>query len=347
MKYKIIFPTICILSLGLLVGCDKKEASSYQQGVAAIANHDYDTAVTLLGRSVSEGANLKSAYRAEGIAYMAKGDYDKAISLFEDALHESNGIIENMDIDIAYYLAVAQYRGGQPQEALATLDSVVAVRPTSDTAMYLKGKINLIRGNKEEAIQNYEKTVELAPSNYEHYIRICEDLRDAGYKSEGDVYIERAMGIGGKMTDAVKGELNYYRGAYTDARNDLENARKSNDNEMISLFLGRTYEALGDIDFAMGIYQEAINKFPDSGKMYNQLALSKINQKDYKGAVEVIEQGIENGNGDALQGLMFNRVVAYENLCDFQKAAECMKEYIEKYPGDEKAEREYIFLSTR
>ena len=48
-----------------------------------------------------------------------------------------------------------------------------------------------------------------------------------------------------------------------------------------------------------------------------------------------------------MQSLMFNEVVAYEYLLDFKKAASLMKEYLDRYPDDEAAQREYIFLSTR
>ena len=347
MKQKIILPVICILSSASLLGCNAAEESSYKQGIAAIESGDYDTALTLFEKSAGQDSNLKRDYRGEGLSYLALGDYDKAVDAFENALHESNGLIESMDIDISYYLAVAQTKAGNEEDALETLDAIVAIDPSNATATYLRGKLELIMGDKTAAVSDFDKTVELDPGNYEHYIRICEDLRDAGYTTEGDAYIDKAMSLGGKMTDAVKGELEYYSGQYSDARNDLENARKSKDSEVIALYLGKCYEALGDTDYAKSIYQEALATYPTSGKLYNQLALTLMNGGDYQGALDIIEQGISQGNGDSLQALMYNRVVAYENLYDFKSAADNMKEYLEKYPDDEKAEREYTFLSSR
>ena len=42
-----------------------------------------------------------------------------------------------------------------------------------------------------------------------------------------------------------------------------------------------------------------------------------------------------------------NEIIAYEYSGDFASAKECMEDYIEKYPDDSDAEREYQFLETR
>jgi len=346
MNHKKILFTIFISGI-LLTGCNKSGDGSYAGAVAAVEKGDYDNALVLFDTAEKEGESLKKILRGEGLCYLSLGEYSKAEQYFEYALHQSNGLIEATDIDISYYMAVAQYKDGKSEEALATLDAVMAISPQSDVATYLSGKIKLSMGDKEAALSDYDKTIELAPGKYENYIRICEDLRDAGFKDEGNIYIEKAMSLGGKMTDAVKGQLEYYKGSYTDARNDLENARKSKDSETVCLYLGRTYEALGDVDYAMRIYEEALYTYPTSGKLYNQLALAQIGQKNYQAAIETIEKGLEDGNGDASQSLLYNKMVAYEYQYDFKGAKTAAEEYLEKYPEDEEAKREYLFLSSR
>ena len=68
---------------------------------------------------------------------------------------------------------------------------------------------------------------------------------------------------------------------------------------------------------------------------------------DYEGALTTIESGLSLGGGDGMQGLMFNRVVAYERSYDFAKAKKAMDEYLKLYPDDETAVRENVFLSSR
>ena len=346
MKRKIILSGLIIGSV-MLSGCNSTNSSTVAQAGVALSEGDYENAKILYQRSLAEDTDREGAYRGMGLASLNLRDYDTAIECFENALHESNGIIKDIDIDISYYLAVAMHKAGKVDDAIKVLDSVIAIRPASDTAYYMRGKIRLIGKDESGAKADYDKAIEIAPTNYDHYLRISEDLKSAGYDEDSRMYVDRAISAGGKMPDAVKGVFEYCSGSYTDARNDLEKARKSSDSETVSLYLGRTYEALGDLDYAIGIYQEAITKFPDSGKLYNQLAVTKLNGKDYNGAIEVIENGILNGNGESMQSLLYNRVVAYENVYDFDTATKYMKEYIEKYPDDANAQREYLFLSTR
>jgi hypothetical protein len=52
-------------------------------------------------------------------------------------------------------------------------------------------------------------------------------------------------------------------------------------------------------------------------------------------------------NNDCIQQLRFNQIVAYEYLGEFEKASALMNGYLESYPDDEQAVREYEFLRTR
>ena len=45
--------------------------------------------------------------------------------------------------------------------------------------------------------------------------------------------------------------------------------------------------------------------------------------------------------------MLFNTVVSYEKLGDWDNAKEKVSEYNEQYPGDSKAEKEAEFLETR
>lgn len=346
MKHKII-TFVLLISITLLAGCKKAEESPYFKAVDAIGRTEYEAAIPLLDKAIESGCDLKDAYRAKGIAYLGMADYVKAEVFLTNALRESNGIIEERDIDTSYYLAVTKYKSWDKAEAVNILDSVIALRPANDTAYYMRGKIKLSEGDKDAAITDYDKAIELSPNSYEHYIRICEDLKGVGYESEGDEYINRAMSASGKKTDSVKGYLEYYQKDYPAARTDLENAKKSNDSATVELYLGRVYDALGDTEYALTIYQEAINKYPGSGKLYDQYALLQMGRGNYQQAIDTINQGIEKGGGDSLKSLMFNRAVAYEKLYDFKQAYEYMSEYCNKYPDDSAARRELTFLSSR
>lgn len=333
------------ISVLLLAGCSK-EKSATDTAMEAIAAKDYDTAVAVAGEAISHGGG-KLDRRAKGIAHLARGEYEMAAGSFVDALACSNGIVDRTDIDVSYYLAVAQYKMGNLEEALATCDAICNIRPDDDGAYFLRGKIELALGNKDEALASFDKTVTLAPSDYDRYVGIYEELHARGYDTEASSYLEKAMSAGNKLSDYNKGVLEYYLLSYTDARNDLENAKKKGNNENLTLYLGKTYEALGDSSYAMSLYEEFLREDPGAGRIYEQLATCKILNGDYQGALETIETGLSSGNGEGEAGLMFDRVVAYEMLYDFDSAKKSMDEYLARYPDDETAKRENIFLSSR
>ena len=72
-----------------------------------------------------------------------------------------------------------------------------------------------------------------------------------------------------------------------------------------------------------------------------------MNQKNYQGAIEYFQSGIAMEEVTNEQELLQNLVIAYEKSGDFSSAKTTMEQYLEDYPDDEDAQREYIFLCTR
>ena len=347
MKPKIISNIITAVILSLMLsGCDRTETAA-ESALGSVEAGDYATAESVAEAGISATGGDKLTYRAKGIALLGEGDYQRAVDAFIAALSFSNGIVESNDIDISYYLAVAEYKNGDPESARSTVDAILNLRPGDDGAYFLRGKIDLALGNKEDAIADFDKSVELAPSNYDRYVGIYEELHANGYDSEASDYLTRAMSAGNKLSDYNKGVLEYYLGSYTDARGDLENARKSGNNENLTLYLGKTYEALGDSSYAMTLYNDYIRENSTAGRIYEQLVNCMMVNGDYEGALNMIESGLSIGNGEGVKGMMFDRVVAYERLYDFDSAKKYMDEYLSRYPDDETAKRESVFLNSR
>lgn len=66
-----------------------------------------------------------------------------------------------------------------------------------------------------------------------------------------------------------------------------------------------------------------------------------------KRALAAFQAGLEVEGNTATQSLMFNELVAYEYLGQYDKAKLAMDQYLALYPDDEKAQREAVFLQTR
>ena len=125
-------------------------------------------------------------------------------------------------------------------------------------------------------------------------------------------------------------EMDLDKDAYQDAR----------------LYLGMSYEALGDYNYAVSVYKSAIQDSTDPG-LYNHLGVCQMKIGAYKEALATFQEGLKCEGSSFRQALRFNEVIAYEYLADFKKAKELMSVYLRDYPNDTEAQREYDFLKTR
>lgn len=348
MKHKITGLIITVVMICMLAGCSDKEKSFLDQGGDALEAFDYGTAAAMYDAAISEGSDLQLAYRGKGMALLGLSRFSEAEQMFLKALSESNGMLKDIDYDIAYYLATAQAKSGKYDEAYDTYSAIIALDDKAKDAYYLRGKVSLCRDDKNSALVDFDQSIILDPQNYDGYIRICKDLTASGYESDGKSYIQRAMNTDYRKSDYQMGVFHYYMGEYEEAKSDFENSRgKRKDTKDLIVYLGRTYEALGDSNYAASLYVDFLNDHPDETEIYLKLGQNKLVQGDYDGALSAFESGIATNNVEYLQTLKFNRIIAYEYKLDFQKAAVLMKEYLEEYPDDEEAEREYKFLKTR
>ena len=67
----------------------------------------------------------------------------------------------------------------------------------------------------------------------------------------------------------------------------------------------------------------------------------------YEDALSYIQTALASEDVEDEQNLRRNEILAYEYKGDFASAKEKMASYVEDYPEDETAAREYQFLQTR
>ncbi len=343
-------PAVFLSSVSALVfaGCGMLASHELtDKGMEANRQLDYRTAVACFDEAIEAGEDGLEAGRGKGIAYLGLADYDNAVASFETALANAGGRLTDLSFDTDYYLAYAYYKDGRMEDAIALLNGIIAARPEDKDAFFLRGRLALEQGNYELATVDFNNVISLDPSDYDCLLSIFRCLDAFGYTDEGGNYLKEALDRDSeKMTDYDRGRYAYYLEDYETAKNCLERARDS-ENAEPALFLGRTYEALGDYNYASTVYMDYIEKYGDSGEIYNQLGVCRLKMQDYENALLAFQVGMEAEKEPCLQNLKFNEIVAYEYLGDFKKAASLMEEYLGHYPDDEKAEREWKFLKTR
>jgi tetratricopeptide (TPR) repeat protein len=347
----VFYPVLAAVVLGtVLTGCGKKTEKT-DEGMAAVQDLDYATAMTCFEEAIVSGEDLELAYRGQGLCYLGQTDYESAAESFQKALSNAGMFVSDTEIDINYYLATAQYKSGDKEAAVKTLDAVIGMREKDEEAYFLRGMIKMETDDYEKAVEDLDRALSLSGQDVEMTIRIYQVFADNDHKEEGRSYLSAAVDNRlDKMSDYEKGRIYYYLEDYTSARDFLEAAesgRGAGDTETL-LMLGRTYEKLGDYNYAASLYQKQLEEDAENAALYNQLGLCKLESGEYAAALNAFNSGLAlENNQDVLQLLKFNQIVAYEYTGDFEKAASLMKDYLESYPDDAQAVREYDFLSTR
>ena len=334
--------------LCLLSGCGNAGGSYVQEGYGAIEAGDYDLAITNFQAALEEQGKDRMALRGLGIAQIGKASYTEAVASLEEALSCGGFFPEQLDYDINFYLATAYYKSGDVEEALKICNAVLGLSPNNRDALFLRGSIRLKQQDAENACLDFERSIELDPNDMEGLISISELLTRSGYPQLALEYLEDAMGRAdsNSMSDFDRGRICYYEGDYENARTYLEKSRDSG-NPDTALFLGRTYEQLGDYNYASSVYTSYLTGNTSNAEIHNQLGLCRMHQGMYEDALSSFENGLQAEDSGCRQELMFNAVCALEYLGRFEEARQRLEEYLSLYPEDETANREYVFLKSR
>ena len=347
---RILKKCICVAGLlavaGALCGCGKAGENT-QSAMEQIQAFDYQGALTQLDTAEASGENGRLINRARGIAHMGLTEYDQAIECFRTALAGSSGLVEDVDFDLNYYLAAAYAKSGQYSQAEETYDAILALRQNEVNAYFLRGNVRMNLSEFAEAKEDFDRVIAMEPNNYDRLIEIYEVLEHFGYESVGQEYLQAALEKDGKKMDNYSvGRIYYYLGEYEKAYLALEQAKEKGGEESY-LYLGRAYEATGDYNYAANVYTSYLSTSDGSAEMYNQLGLCEMAKGDYQKALEAFQTGMQLEDNGILQTLSFNEIAAYEYLGEYTRAYTLLGSYLNNYPDDKKARREYEFLSTR
>lgn len=340
--------TIAAVMLLLCAGCGAEEKTdNISEGMAAVQRLEYDTALQYFDAALEANEDERKLCRGMGLAYMGLSQYEDAISYLEKALQLSKGIPEDMDYDINYYLATAYFRNGQMEDAVSVYDAILALRPKEVEAYYLRGCVKLYSGNFEGAKLDFDQAISMDAQNYDRLIQIYIVLADNDYKDVGKEYFAQVIADNEKtISDYDMGRIYYYLEDYENAKNYLSKVKISSNYEA-SLYLGRTYEALGDYNYASSIYNDYTLNDQSQPEIYNQLGLCRMQMGEYELALMAFQSAMNIEGNDMMQTLKFNEIVAYEYMEDYKTAAALMNDYLKSYPDDAAAQREYQFLKTR
>ena len=346
-KRKTAFAGMIMVLLLSLTGCNtKKSTDNIQLGFDAITALKYEQALNFFGEAANVGENPKEIARGLGIAYLGLAKYEEAIAQFLTTLSYSDEFVDDFDFDTNYYLAIAYFKNGQIAEAGKVYSAILGLRDEKE-ARYLRGIVFLEENKLADAKADFDIALSKDSSDYDMRIDIAQALMKKGYEGDAKAYLQAALGSNEKkISDYDKGRMCYYMEDYDNARNYLESIRDNKNAEAV-LLLGQTYEKLGDYNYAASVYSNYLTGNPDNVILLNRLGMCKLQSGDYKSALEYFELALSLEDSSMTQTLKFNQIVAYEYLGEFDQANVLMRSYLQIYPDDKEAIREYEFLKSR
>lgn len=341
---------LCVFGLiGLLLsGCGEEGNKTHiTEGMNNIEKMEYEAAISCFDTALEAGENERLCLRGKGIAYLALTQYDLAIESFQKCLSLSDGIVQDIDFDTNYYLGMTYYKNHQPEEAERCFDAILALRENENDARYLRGVTRLEQNRYTQAQEDFDIVIAANPKDCDRLIEIVAALNQNGYKDIAKEYLQNMLdNYSARLSDYDLGRLYFYMEDYPGACRYLENA-KSDGNADSCLYLGRAYEATGDYNYAISVYNGYLANHSDDAQVYNQLGICRIKQGEYQAALEAFQSAMQIEDNEFYQALAFNEIVAYEYLGEFTKAAALMENYVRSFPDDAQAQKEYAFLASR
>ncbi len=295
-----------------------------------------------------EAVENQQAYRQVGINKMDEGKFEEAVAAFQKALDQSQAVIGDMELDICYYKATAQYNSGDTKGAITTCDALINYDDEDATAYFIRGCVYLKEGDSENARKDYASALALSGNNYALYLSVYENLAGAGFDSEAEELVAKALELSGSSAEDYRerGHIYLIREEYDNARKELDQAIKMGDTKAL-LYLAQVYDAQGDDKKAKSLYESYLKQNDSDTDTMIALGEMQLEAGKYKKALELFQQALEAGKPEDAKSLRRNEIICYEYLYDFAKAKEKMASYVKDYPEDEEAQREYEFLQTR
>ena len=350
MKKVIVLLLTACMALSVLAGCSPKNTETMDKAQQALDEGDYENAVVYYNAAIEEGAQLQACYRGKGIALMGKMEYESAEEAFNKALESATFIEEKiyrdgMDDDIRRYLGSCYILGGEPQKAILIYNALIDKNDENKYMFMERGTAKAATGDLEGAKADFDKAINMDRGNYELILEIAQTMAQYGGKSIGEGYLGGAGDVEG-MDPVLKGKILFFLEDYKGALDLL--SKVSDTDESAALIVCRCYIALGDTESARGVIDSFGSKTDSSVELLDLLGSILMKQKKYSEAAEVYERAVNAAKGTPeLQTTLYNRIIAYEYLGDYEKARNLLTEYLKQYSGDEEAKREMRFLKTR
>jgi len=226
-------------------------------------------------------------------------------SFAQDIDHDKLTVSKNVASDALFFDAVKAKMLGEYKQQEALLQKFIKERPEVAAAYYDLAEIELATNKTEEAEKNIQKAIHLKEENewyketYANILRIQRKYREAG-----DVYKELAQTSDYNDEAYYNAAMNYEKARmFKEALAMLDKMLSSSfKTDFVLQKKEEIYLEMNDLDGAIKIAQELIERNPKEGFYLDNLARLYLNNGKSQKALEIYKEGIRKfPNEPALQ----------------------------------------------
>jgi tetratricopeptide (TPR) repeat protein len=291
--------------------------------------------------------NNKKAYRGIGISYLMEGQYNEAITNFDQALLIKEA--EDLDVDLLFYKASALEQAND-YEAAAEIYSKLLELKANDAAIYsARGNIYRLIGNYELSVADYDKAIEISSKEFNYYLGKFASLKELAKEEEAQAVLAQAaqLKVNGDYEKYELAKVHFYQGNYEVALNEFTAAIENG--------FTQGYYFLGEMNLMNKDYVGALANFDaylnagnlEFGLLYNQLLTCHLQTDNLEQAKVYLDKAKQVNDATIQDQLTKNEIIYLEKTGDYATAYTLMTAYVEKYPEDEGAKKDFYFLKTR
>jgi tetratricopeptide (TPR) repeat protein len=286
----------------------------------------------VLKQAVRDLPHNPDSYLALSNFYYVTGDLDKSVAEYHALYMERPKDLEIKKKYIQLLIQAKRY-----DEARSLNDAILKTNPKDDGALVYRSEMQISGGDVNDALQTLQTVIKDAPNNIEAHYALGVAYQKQGNLERAVSEWRAALGLNPNLLDAQRSIAN--AAIQQGDMNSLEDAT----NQMIRLapgsYEGYALRGLANINLKRYVQAEqdirqAIALAPQNSLGYVQMGNLRLVQKQYSDAAKAYQDGLDrNANStDALRGLM--SVYMAEKQTD--KAIDAAKAQIGKSPNNSK-----------
>ncbi|KAG4304460.1 hypothetical protein PORY_002170 [Pneumocystis oryctolagi] len=163
-------------------------------------------------------------------------------------------------------------------------------------AYNMSGTFKFIQGNTHEALEDFNKAIEIDPNDTQNYIKRASVHMELGDRSSTWSDFETAKSVNPNDPDIYyhRGQMHFITGEFSEA---AKNYQKSIDLDKDFIFshiqYGVVQYKLGNIALSMSIFRKCLKMFQKSSDVYNYYGELLLDQQRFQDAIEKFDTAIQ------------------------------------------------------